>query len=108
VIDPLFLLEEGLRIENLLALAAIIVAVDIALPEEVPMKLSIPANKTEAKALLLRLVDDLDGTPDNLFDAKAFGKRVAGALADDWRENVLVAVGAIVAWEVLQLAWRHL
>lgn len=106
MIDPLFLLEEGLRLENLLTLAALIVAADVILPTEVSMSLSIPRNKTEAKALLQRLADEIDGTPDNQFDPKAFGKRVAGALADDWRENVFVAVGAIAIWELLQALWR--
>lgn len=106
MIDPLFLLEEGLRLENLLTLAALIVAADVIVPMEVVMNISIPRNKTEAKALLQRLADEIDGTPDNQFDPKAFGKRVAGALADDWRENVVVAVAAVAAWEVLQAIWR--
>lgn len=106
MIDPLFLLEEGLRLENLLSLAAIIVAADVILPTEASMSLSIPRNKTEAKAQLKRLADELDGTPDGAFDAKAFGKRTRAAFADDLVENVVIAVGAVCAWEFLQALWR--
>lgn len=104
MIDPIFLLEEALHIENLLVLAAIVIALDIIVPTEVPM--NIPTTKAEARAFLLKSLDDLDGVPDSLFDPKAFAKRMAGAFADDWQENLIIAGLAIVVWELAQVAYR--
>ena len=100
------LLEEALRIENLVVFAAIVVALDIAIPQETPMEVKIPTSKAEARALLTKLLDDLDGTHDETFDAKAFGRRAAAAFADDWKENVIIVVVSIAAWEVMQAVWR--
>lgn len=106
MIDPLFLIEEGLRIENLVLLAAIVIAVDLTIPQERPMNLNVPTNKAEAREALKKLLDELDGVPDSVFDAKAFGKRMAGAFADDWKENLIVAGFAIVIWELGHVAFR--
>lgn len=106
MIDPLFLIEEALRIENLVLLAAIVVALDITIPQEVPMKVTVPTNKAEARAFLQRMLDELDGVPDSLFDPKAFARRMAGAFADDWQENLIIAGFAIVIWELAQVAYR--
>lgn len=72
------------------------------------MKIHLPTDRAEAKALISRLGDYIDGTPDAYFDAKTVAKRAGAAIADDLKENVLIAVGAVAFWELCWFVGRHL
>lgn len=72
------------------------------------MKITLPHDRAEARALITRLGDYIDGTPDAYFDAKTVAKRAGAAIADDFKENVFIAIGTIVLWELGWFLARHL
>lgn len=71
------------------------------------MKIEFPTDRAEARALVTKLGDYIDGTPDAYFDAKTVAKRAGAAIADDLKENVYIAAGAIVLWELAWFIGRH-
>lgn len=70
------------------------------------MKIHLPTDRAEARALITRLADYIDGTPDAYFDAKTVAKRAGAAIADDLKENVLIAIGAVALWEAVWFVAR--
>ncbi len=69
------------------------------------MKIDFPHTKAEASALVAKLGDYLDGTPDEHFDAQTALKRAGAAFADDWQENTVIFVLGIAAGVLLAMVF---
>lgn len=69
------------------------------------MKILFPTTKPEARALIAKLGDYVDGVPDEHFDARTALQRAGANFADDLGESLIWVCIGIALWELFWAAW---